>query len=167
MANPKKPPQIEAILRRNKVKLVAFLQNFHNDREGEHSVSSAGAVARAVLTLELHFSDEQFNVRPVSDTTSSQLTCHLRAGREGVPNHAAATVLILVRFLASCNTHTSTPCIFSFRSFPSHSRISRSILSLIVFMQPPVLALSSNLSSILEHWVEENAFIVQSTWSES
>lgn len=35
VANPNKPPQIEAILRRNKAKLVSFLQNFHNDREGE------------------------------------------------------------------------------------------------------------------------------------
>ena len=34
MANPKKPPQIEAILRRNKDKLLAFLKNFHNDKEG-------------------------------------------------------------------------------------------------------------------------------------
>lgn len=42
VANPKKPPQIEAILRRNKDKLVAFLRNFHNDRD-----------------------DEQFNVRTV------------------------------------------------------------------------------------------------------
>ncbi|GAA5964291.1 hypothetical protein JCM8115_006058 [Rhodotorula mucilaginosa] len=35
VANPKKPPQIEAILRRNKDKLVAFLRNFHNDRDDE------------------------------------------------------------------------------------------------------------------------------------
>ncbi|BGP34765.1 Hym1p [Rhodotorula toruloides] len=35
VANPKKPPQIEAILRRNKDKLIAFLRNFHNDRDDE------------------------------------------------------------------------------------------------------------------------------------
>lgn len=35
VANPKKPPQIEAILRRNKEKLLAFLKNFHNDKEDE------------------------------------------------------------------------------------------------------------------------------------
>jgi len=35
VANPKKPPQIETILRRNKEKLLAFLQNFHNDKEDE------------------------------------------------------------------------------------------------------------------------------------
>lgn len=35
MANPKKPAEIEAILRRNKDKLLAFLQNFHNDKEGK------------------------------------------------------------------------------------------------------------------------------------
>ncbi|KAI9566082.1 mo25 protein [Boletus coccyginus] len=35
VANPKKPPQIEVILRRNKDKLLAFLKNFHNDKEDE------------------------------------------------------------------------------------------------------------------------------------
>ncbi|EAU86979.2 mo25 protein [Coprinopsis cinerea okayama7 len=35
VANPKKPPQIEAILRRNKEKLLNFLKNFHNDKEDE------------------------------------------------------------------------------------------------------------------------------------
>ena len=35
VANPKKPPQIEAILRRNKEKLLTFLKNFHNDKEDE------------------------------------------------------------------------------------------------------------------------------------
>ena len=34
VANPKKPPQIEAILRRNKDKLLKFLKDFHNDKEG-------------------------------------------------------------------------------------------------------------------------------------
>ncbi|GAA5901159.1 Mo25 family protein [Sporobolomyces salmoneus] len=35
VANPKKPPQIEAILRRNKDKLLIFLRNFHTDRDDE------------------------------------------------------------------------------------------------------------------------------------
>jgi len=35
VANPKKPPQIEGILRRNKDKLLSFLKNFHNDKEDE------------------------------------------------------------------------------------------------------------------------------------
>ena len=34
VANPKKPPQIETILKRNKDKLLVFLKNFHNDKEG-------------------------------------------------------------------------------------------------------------------------------------
>ena len=34
VANPKKPPQIESILRRNKDKLLVFLKNFHNDKDG-------------------------------------------------------------------------------------------------------------------------------------
>lgn len=37
VANPKKPPQIETILRRNKDKLLQFLKNFHNDKEGQYS----------------------------------------------------------------------------------------------------------------------------------
>ncbi|KAJ3763925.1 Mo25-like protein, partial [Lentinula raphanica] len=35
VANPKKPVQIENILRRNKDKLLVFLKNFHNDKEDE------------------------------------------------------------------------------------------------------------------------------------
>jgi len=35
VANPKKPPQIETILRRNRDKLLNFLRSFHNDREDE------------------------------------------------------------------------------------------------------------------------------------
>ncbi|KIJ16228.1 hypothetical protein PAXINDRAFT_75955 [Paxillus involutus ATCC 200175] len=35
VANPKKPPQIESILRRNKEKLLTFLKSFHNDKEDE------------------------------------------------------------------------------------------------------------------------------------
>ncbi|KAG6371278.1 mo25 protein [Boletus reticuloceps] len=35
VANPKKPPQIEAILRRNKEKLLTFLKDFRNDKEDE------------------------------------------------------------------------------------------------------------------------------------
>ncbi|QRW07525.1 calcium-binding protein 39 [Ceratobasidium sp. AG-Ba] len=35
VANPKKPAQIEVILRRNKEKLLAFLRDFHNDKEDE------------------------------------------------------------------------------------------------------------------------------------
>ncbi|KAG5645366.1 hypothetical protein DXG03_006319 [Asterophora parasitica] len=35
VANPKKPPQIESILRRNKEKLLVFLKGFHNDKDDE------------------------------------------------------------------------------------------------------------------------------------
>ncbi|KAF8132492.1 mo25 protein [Boletus edulis] len=35
VANPKKPPQIEAILRRNKEKLLTFLKDFRKDKEDE------------------------------------------------------------------------------------------------------------------------------------
>jgi hypothetical protein len=40
VANPKKPAQIETILRRNKDKLLVFLRNFHNDKEGAYILSS-------------------------------------------------------------------------------------------------------------------------------
>ena len=35
VANPNKPPQIATILRRNKDKLLAFLKDFHNDKDGK------------------------------------------------------------------------------------------------------------------------------------
>lgn len=35
MANPNKPPQIASILRRNKDKLLVFLKEFHNDKDGK------------------------------------------------------------------------------------------------------------------------------------
>ena len=56
VANPKKPPQIESILRRNKDKLLVFLKDFHNDKEGEWQ--------RPVDDLRLTdpFADEQFTV---------------------------------------------------------------------------------------------------------
>ena len=74
MANPKKPPQIEAILRRNKAKLVAFLQKFHTEREGKQDrflkrVAGPGTVQTGGADdvpsgsrLWLRVTDEQFNV---------------------------------------------------------------------------------------------------------
>lgn len=35
VANPRKPPAVEHILRRNRDRLVAFLSDFHNDRDDE------------------------------------------------------------------------------------------------------------------------------------
>ncbi|MBW0464361.1 hypothetical protein O181_004076 [Austropuccinia psidii MF-1] len=35
VANPRKPPPIESILRRNKEKLIEFLKKFHNDKDDE------------------------------------------------------------------------------------------------------------------------------------
>lgn len=58
VANPKKPPQIETILRRNKDKLLQYLRNFHNDKEGMslRTLCSDALLIMAVL-------DEQFAVR--------------------------------------------------------------------------------------------------------
>ena len=38
MANPNKPAQIASILRRNKDKLLVFLKEFHNDKDGESGI---------------------------------------------------------------------------------------------------------------------------------
>lgn len=37
MANPNKPPEIARILRRNKDRLLVFLKDFHNDKDGKPS----------------------------------------------------------------------------------------------------------------------------------
>jgi len=37
VANPKKPEAIESILRRNKDRLLTFLKEFHNDKDGKSS----------------------------------------------------------------------------------------------------------------------------------
>lgn len=44
VANPNKPPEIARILKRNKERLLVFLKDFHNDKEGEYEVQ-----CRAVL----------------------------------------------------------------------------------------------------------------------
>lgn len=51
VANPKKPPQIESILRRNKEKLLAFLKNFHNDKEGEQWLAWSKDEMKIVLIM--------------------------------------------------------------------------------------------------------------------
>ena len=61
VANPKKPPQIETILRRNKDKLLVFLKDFHNDKEG-------GCVAVDICLLANESpTDEQFTVWLTAD----------------------------------------------------------------------------------------------------
>lgn len=71
MANPKKPPQIEAILRRNKDKLLVFLRNFHTDRDDEQfNVRLSIARVSRLNTLE---TDTEFSFFPLPP----------RTGREG------------------------------------------------------------------------------------
>lgn len=38
VANPKKPREVTKILVNNKAKLIAYLENFHNDRVSERTV---------------------------------------------------------------------------------------------------------------------------------
>jgi Mo25-like len=66
VANPKKPPQIETILRRNKEKLLAFLKGFHNDKEG----TSGNFVCLRLGNNDLNFADEQFSVCILTPITS-------------------------------------------------------------------------------------------------
>lgn len=51
VANPKKPPQIESILRRNKEKLLNFLKSFHNDKEGTNVLRLTGFLVTFVLQM--------------------------------------------------------------------------------------------------------------------
>lgn len=48
MANPKKPPVIENILRRNREKLVQYLSNFHNDKDDEQFVDEKQYVLQII-----------------------------------------------------------------------------------------------------------------------
>ncbi|EPQ27412.1 uncharacterized protein PFL1_04950 [Pseudozyma flocculosa PF-1] len=48
VANPKKPPVIENILRRNRERLVAFLGNFHNDKDDEQFVDEKQYVLQII-----------------------------------------------------------------------------------------------------------------------
>ncbi|KAN0065627.1 Hym1p [Thecaphora frezii] len=48
VANPKKPPVIENILRRNRERLVTFLSNFHNDKDDEQFVDEKQYVLQII-----------------------------------------------------------------------------------------------------------------------
>ncbi|EST10128.1 Mo25-like protein [Kalmanozyma brasiliensis GHG001] len=48
VANPKKPPQIEGILRRNRERLVRFLGEFHNDKDDEQFVDEKQYVLQII-----------------------------------------------------------------------------------------------------------------------
>jgi calcium binding protein 39 len=52
VANPNKPPEIGRILKRNKERLLVFLRDFHNDKDGG---------CWTTPNLELTVADEQFN----------------------------------------------------------------------------------------------------------
>ena len=60
VANPKKPPQIESILRRNKDKLLAFLKAFHNDNEGAAALMKWHVfILTTANVIDEQFSDEK------------------------------------------------------------------------------------------------------------
>lgn len=46
MANPNKPEDIARILRRNKDRLLVFLKDFHNDKDGEYDVKENNAAGK-------------------------------------------------------------------------------------------------------------------------
>ena len=60
VANPKKPPQIESILRRNKDKLLTFLKLFHNDNEGAAALMKWHVfILTPANVIDEQFSDEK------------------------------------------------------------------------------------------------------------
>ncbi|KAI8449835.1 calcium binding protein 39 [Phakopsora pachyrhizi] len=52
VANPRKPPAIESILRRNKEKLIDFLRNFHNDKDDEQFNDEKGFLIIQIENLK-------------------------------------------------------------------------------------------------------------------
>ena len=58
VANPKKPPQIESILKRNKEKLLVFLKDFHNDKDGALRLNSMGCL-KLMDDIDEQFTDEK------------------------------------------------------------------------------------------------------------
>ncbi|KAG0146293.1 hypothetical protein CROQUDRAFT_657617 [Cronartium quercuum f. sp. fusiforme G11] len=52
VANPRKPAPIEAILRRNKEKLIDFLRNFHNDKDDEQFNDEKGFLIIQIENLK-------------------------------------------------------------------------------------------------------------------
>ncbi|KAI9638902.1 putative transcriptional repressor [Dioszegia hungarica] len=52
VANPSKPPQIASILRRNKERLLTFLKDFHNDKEGQLAGSCSDEKAFLITQIQ-------------------------------------------------------------------------------------------------------------------
>lgn len=106
VANPKKPEAIETILRRNKDRLLAFLKEFHNEKDGQSLdpffqlfISFAPDTDLFDSLFILAQSDEQFNVSPSTTmsacllpsrhATDPSLHCAFSTtGREAVPDSA-------------------------------------------------------------------------------
>ena len=60
VANPKKTPQIESILQRNKDKLLTFLKSFHNDNEGAAALMKWHVfILTPANVIDEQFSDEK------------------------------------------------------------------------------------------------------------
>jgi hypothetical protein len=88
VANPKKPPQIEAILRRNKEKLLVFLKNFHNDKDGESPACTSCRYRFLISPDRRTVHGEQ--IEPLFLTSSWQFSDEScgpkRSGREAIPH---------------------------------------------------------------------------------
>lgn len=78
VANPRKPPAVEHILRRNRDRLVAFLSDFHNDRDDEQ------------------FADEKQYIIQIIEQT----------GHSPTPHAPAAAADEIVRTHAHAHAHT-------------------------------------------------------------
>ena len=80
VANPKKPPQIEVILRRNKEKLLNFLKTFHNDKEGTHTllVWKIFHLTLSLISLFMNSNSYLFPQMNNSVTRSNSWSCRFK-----------------------------------------------------------------------------------------
>jgi hypothetical protein len=81
VANPKKPPQIETILRRNKDKLLVFLKSFHNDKEGASIPSPTCTLAEMLCCPQTNSSatrSSSSSYRSKGSDSAGRAQCTLR-----------------------------------------------------------------------------------------
>lgn len=115
MANPKKPPQIESILRRNKDKLLAFLKNFHNDKDGACVLNGHVNLAptndwrrRTIHGREaVHHRANTELMRPRRATLASSAVRAISSASSIGTRPPSGSVTIRVITRVSCCTHTS------------------------------------------------------------
>lgn len=84
VANPKKPAEVTKILVNNKTKLIAYLENFHNDRADEDQQFKD---EKSLLISTLSQLDDTF----VMSATSSSAAASAASGADGAPGHGRSS----------------------------------------------------------------------------